>query len=75
MIEAEDKSNASRLRATFRANLEEEGPDTRVSFSVDFGLGGRLARFGFAVVQSTAKKMTAEFASCIRKTFLDEGES
>jgi carbon monoxide dehydrogenase subunit G len=34
---------------------------------MDVALRGRLAQFGLAVVQATAKKMTAEFANCLNE--------
>src|SRR5574341_962835 len=61
-IEGEDKSSASRVKATFSGTLTTADGGTRIDYEVDLALRGKLGQFGGTVVQATAKKMTAEFA-------------
>lgn len=41
--------------------LEEEGSGTRLSYDVDAQVGGKLAQIGSRLIDSTAKKMAADF--------------
>jgi carbon monoxide dehydrogenase subunit G len=66
-IEGKDKATASNVKATFSADLKPEGSSTLISYSLDVTLRGRLAQFGVAVVQGTAKKMAVEFANCLQE--------
>ncbi len=66
-IEGEDKSSASRVRATFSGVLSPADGGTRIDYEVDLALRGKLGQFGGTVVQATAKKMTAEFAGRLEK--------
>ncbi len=66
-IEGRDKATASNVKATFSADLKPEGNSTLISYSLDVTLRGRLAQFGVAVVQGTAKKMAGEFANCLQE--------
>jgi carbon monoxide dehydrogenase subunit G len=66
-IEGRDKATASNVKATFSADLKPEGSSTLILYSLDVTLRGRLAQFGLAVVQGTAKKMAGEFANCIQE--------
>ncbi len=69
-IEADDKRNASKLKATFVSILNPVASGTEVSYRVDVHLRGRLARFGQAVVQGTAKTMIGVFSDCVRKKLI-----
>jgi carbon monoxide dehydrogenase subunit G len=66
-IEGRDKATASNVKATFTADLKPEGGSTLISYGLDVTLRGRLAQFGAAVVQGTAKKMAGEFANCLQQ--------
>ncbi len=61
-VDGQDKASASLVKATFTGTLRAVEGGTRVDYEVDVALRGRLGQFGAAVVQATAKKMTAEFA-------------
>jgi carbon monoxide dehydrogenase subunit G/phosphoglycerate dehydrogenase-like enzyme len=67
-VEARDASTASNVSATFTAHLEAEGDDTRIRYTMDLLLRGRLAQYGQAVIQGTARNMTADFARCMQDT-------
>lgn len=41
--------------------LDEEGQGTRLSYDVDAQVGGKLAQIGSRLIDSTAKKMAADF--------------
>jgi carbon monoxide dehydrogenase subunit G len=64
-VSGEDKGSASLVKATFTGTLASDGDSTRLDYEMDVALRGRLGQFGGAVVQATAKKMTADFAACL----------
>ncbi len=72
-IEGRDKATASNDKATFTADLKPEGSSTLISYSLDVTLRGRLAQFGVAVVQGTARKMAGEFANCLQQALSPQG--
>ena len=65
-VEGDDKSSASSVKATFTGTLNPVAGGTEAAFQVDANLRGRLAQFGGPVITATAKKLTAEFAKCLR---------
>jgi carbon monoxide dehydrogenase subunit G len=65
-VEGDDRSSASSVKATFTGTLSPVGGGTEAAFQVDANLRGRLAQFGGPVIAATAKKLTAEFAKCLR---------
>lgn len=65
-LSGDDRASASFVKATFTANLEPVDEGTRLHYKMDLTLRGRLAQFGTAVVNATAKKMTADFAENLR---------
>jgi carbon monoxide dehydrogenase subunit G len=67
-VEGEDKSSASSVKATFTGTLKTVETGTEAAFEVEANLRGRLAQFGGPVITATAKKLTAEFARCLRET-------
>ena len=73
-IEADDRRNASQVKATFISVLNPIADGTEVTYAIDANVRGRLAQFGQAVAQSTAKKMAGAFGSCMQKK-LDAGEA
>ncbi len=61
-IEAEDTATKTRVQADFIGLLAGAGEATELSYTLDVALRGRLAQFGTAVVNATARKMATEFA-------------
>ena len=66
-VEGDDKASASSVKATFTGTLAVVDAGTEAAFQVDANLRGRLAQFGGPVITATAKKLTAEFAKCLRE--------
>jgi carbon monoxide dehydrogenase subunit G len=66
-VEGDDKASASSVKATFTGTLHAVPGGTEAAFQVDANLRGRLAQFGGPVITATAKKLTAEFAKCLRQ--------
>jgi carbon monoxide dehydrogenase subunit G len=66
-VEGQDKTSGTSVKATFTSRLIETEGGTRVEYSLDVALRGRLATFGSAVVQATARKMTVDFARCVEE--------
>ncbi len=73
-IEADDRRNASQVKASFIAVLNPIADGTEVTYTIDANVRGRLAQFGQAIAQSTAKKMAVSFGSCMQKK-IDAGEA
>lgn len=65
-LQGEDKTVASFVQGTFTSNLRPVDGGTEVTYQMDVNLRGRLAQFGTAVVNATARKMSAEFTSRLR---------
>lgn len=72
-VEGDDRSSASSVRATFRGTLTSVGGGTEAAFEVDVSLRGRLAQFGGPVIAATARKLTSEFAKCLRERLEGRG--
>lgn len=66
-VEGDDRSSASSVRGTFTGTLQPVEGGTVAAFEVEANLRGRLAQFGGPVITATAKKLTAEFAKCLRE--------
>lgn len=66
-VEGDDKSSASSVKASFTGTLKAMDVGTEAAFEVEANLRGRLAQFGGPVITATAKKLTAEFAKCLRE--------
>lgn len=66
-LEGDDRSSASSVKASFMGTLRPVNGDTEAAFEVEANLRGRLAQFGGPVITATAKKLTAEFAKCLRE--------
>lgn len=65
-IEGDDKTSATSVKGQFKASLTEVDRGTRVEYTMDITLRGRLAQFGAPVFRAVAKKMTDEFVSCLQ---------
>jgi carbon monoxide dehydrogenase subunit G len=66
-VEGDDKASASSVKASFTGTLKAIDGGTEAAFEVEANLRGRLAQFGGPVITATAKKLTAEFAKCLRE--------
>jgi carbon monoxide dehydrogenase subunit G len=66
-VEGDDKASASSVKASFTGTLNATEGGTEAAFEVEANLRGRLAQFGGPVITATAKKLTAEFAKCLRE--------
>ncbi len=66
VVEGDDASSASSIKATFRGALRSVEGGTEVSFQVEANVRGRLAQFGAPVITATAKRLTAEFAKNLK---------
>jgi carbon monoxide dehydrogenase subunit G len=66
-VEGDDKSSASSIKASFTGTLRALDGGTEAAFEVEANLRGRLAQFGGPVITATAKKLTAEFAKCLKE--------
>lgn len=66
VVEGDDRSSASSVKANFTGTLAEVEGGTQASFILDVNLRGRLAQFGGPVIAATAKKLTADFARNMR---------
>lgn len=62
VVEGDDRSSASSVKAGFTGTLAEVEAGTQAAFLLDVNLRGRLAQFGGPVITATAKKLTADFA-------------
>ncbi len=72
-LQGEDKTVASFVQGTFTSSLRPVPAGTEVTYQLDVTLRGRLAQFGTAVVNATAKKMKAEFTSRLRAALVEGG--
>jgi carbon monoxide dehydrogenase subunit G len=70
-LNGEDKSVASIVQGTFASTLRAVPGGTEVNYQMDVSLRGRLAQFGTAAVNSTARKMTAEFTARLREVLVN----
>lgn len=64
-FKAQDRALASIVTGAFSVQLTPIADGTQLDYQMDITMRGRLATMGFAVVQQSAKKMTAEFAACL----------
>jgi len=67
IVEGDDKTSASSVKATFTGTLRSVDGGTEAAFEIDANLRGRLAQFGGPVISATAKRLTAEFAKNLRE--------
>jgi uncharacterized protein len=68
-IEGTPLGIVGRLTATSRTTLSEAGNETKVDYSVDATLAGKLGSIGQPVLRSKAKDMEKQFANKLRATF------
>jgi carbon monoxide dehydrogenase subunit G len=63
---------AGRLSATTETTLTEMGDETRIIYSVDAAITGKLGSMGQPVLRSKAKELAAQFARNMSALFFDE---
>ena len=68
-IEGTPLGIVGRLTATTRTSLSEAGNETKVDYSVDATLAGKLGSIGQPVLRSKAKDMEKQFANKLRAAF------
>jgi uncharacterized protein len=68
-IEGTPMGVVGRLTATSSTTLTEAGDETRVSYSVDATLAGKLGSMGQPVLRSKAKDMEKVFVARLRERF------
>lgn len=66
-IEADDPGSASSVKGSFVASLDPVEAGTRVEYTLDIALRGRLGQFGAPVFRAVAKKMTDQFVACLQE--------
>lgn len=45
--------------------LEEQGPDTLLRYTVTVAIGGKIAQFGSRLITSTSRKLSDQFFDCL----------
>ena len=63
-ISGQDRVSVSLVKATFTGLLTPADEGTQLTYEMEVALRGKLGQFGGAVLQATAKKMTARFVQC-----------
>ena len=70
-IEGTPLGVVGRLTARSITRLEDAGPETKVTYSVESTLAGKLGSIGQPVLRSKAKDMEKQFASRLRAAFAE----
>jgi hypothetical protein len=66
-VKAKDKMTASIVQGKFTSALKPVNPyQTEVSYEIDVAIRGKLNQFGQAVIQDTARGISAEFLACVK---------
>ncbi|WP_376791991.1 CoxG family protein [Thermoflexus sp.] len=66
-MEGQDGASASWVKAAFLGTLEPAAEGTRLACEIDLTLRGRLAQFGSAVLEATARRMIHAFAQRLQE--------
>jgi carbon monoxide dehydrogenase subunit G len=76
-VNGKDKQTGSMVQGKFASTLKSLAADqTEVSYQIDVAIRGRLGQFGQTVIQDTAKRISAEFLSCVKAQIeTPEGEA
>lgn len=73
IIQARDRGTASLIDAKFESELTASDAHTcQVMYDVDLTVRGRLAQFGGAVIEETARQLTNAFAFCLQRQLYKE---
>jgi carbon monoxide dehydrogenase subunit G len=73
-IEGQDRVSGSGVKAFFIGILEPREMDTRLSCELQLSLRGRLAQFGSAIIEATARRTIEEFARRLRQALEEAHE-
>src|SRR5690606_16760890 len=65
---------AGHARGSAIVSLAEDGPETVLTYQVTAQVGGKIAQLGSRLVDSTARKLSAEFFSRLEKEFSTAGQ-
>jgi len=66
-VKGKDKMTASMVDGKFASTLTSlTANQTEVSYQIDVAIRGKLGQFGQSVIQDTAKRISAEFLSCVK---------
>jgi uncharacterized protein len=68
-IEGTPLGVVGRLTATTRTTLTDAGDETKIAYSVDAALAGKLGSMGQPVMRSKAKDLEKQFVSRLRERF------
>lgn len=68
-IEGTPLGVVGRFTAVSLTNLEEAGSETRVTYTVEFYLAGKLGSIGQPVLRAKAKEMEKQFAARLQAAF------
>jgi carbon monoxide dehydrogenase subunit G len=66
-LQGRDRKTASMVTGEFSSEISSlEENLTRVGYTFDIKIRGRLGQFGQAVIQDTSRQLTNEFVKCVR---------
>ena len=69
-IEAQGRETKGKGRAsaTINSTLEEAGERTKVAMHTDLKISGPAARYGRGMMEDVSKRLTGQFADCLKAT-------
>jgi carbon monoxide dehydrogenase subunit G len=70
-IEGAPLGVAGRLTAVARTQLSEAGPETRIKYTIDATLTGKLGSIGQPVLKAKAREMEKQFTERLRAAFAE----
>jgi carbon monoxide dehydrogenase subunit G len=75
LIEAQGRETKGKGRAsaTINSTVEESGGVTKVAMHTDLKISGPAARYGRGMIADVSKRLTGEFANCLKAT-IETGE-
>jgi carbon monoxide dehydrogenase subunit G len=75
VIEAEGRETKGKGRAsaTINSTVEEVGGVTKVAMHTDLKISGPAARYGRGMIADVSKRLTGEFANCLKASIETEG--
>lgn len=66
-VKGKDKMTGSMVEGKFASTLKPlASHQTEISYQIDVAIRGKLGQFGQTVIQDTAKRISAEFLSCVK---------
>jgi uncharacterized protein len=70
-----ERSGRGAASATVTSRLEQAEGGTKVTISTDLTISGAAAQFGRGMIPDVSKRLTREFAECLRESIGAEGGS